>query len=974
MLIGLGEIHRATTVLLGLWEKSQCSDFEVFALLSSLYFQLGRWRALEKLIEGSLSTFFSAHRTEGKTEATTATTAPIKEEEVDEFDFDETEKKAEEKESGKEEVNRLYGDTVTLDTEEKKRSFITLVNVHAELLNEQGKHMECVRLMEFAAAMLNVTVPELPPDLIVRLTTAYAFIGDRYIEPCKELVRHIYEHCPMNLYSDVIYDVAVVLRKVALFEEGSMLFEMFARYNEFVYNRQLAAFRREEETLQTMESDLRKRTGEEKSGAVLPSAELIRQQKKVQEQRQELNDLSTIVAAAYEGYAYCSFLNTGEVDSAVTLLRRALELEPTQVAARLLLGQLLFFNKKDFTGAVAVLTPQPAEPPLQRVQVGLLLTRILYCAEQYVEAIALGVSIFELILNSPDDGDTMSTAPGAKRSRTQLTTPSITRASSAIVSAGSLSARIGGATSSVGSLAHSVASSIRAGTSVYRQQLHRRGSASLTTTVYGASAAASVSAGTTEKEKIKDQTAIFNFNGRYRRKRADRINDEETKVKSEEETNRPELTTLDAKEFWTVQPKGEEEGALSEEDVQAESPVNDTPTDRKPRKRVRLEVEDAPPVLRSGDSTAGDKDRDLEELERFEREMAEVGPEQQEREDPYALPSLEEVSATFKDPEMARMFLEVSTNEAPLATSSVTPVAEAPLPPPNVDHVSVKEVLRAVGRTDLMDLAAIVVSSYSALQQFNEAKEFAVVALRSFSRKKRFASMSDATGRPLRVALLRAAIASEEVEDAFRVATRLLEEDSTPAQRREVMDLLHVICYRRKSSYFLIKNTENPEELPIDLLSLVASRYWSIDAYVQALSVYRIIFKQKPNDVRLHFILALGYLFSSHRKGGEAKLEGAISTALLYLDRYQALTTRCSPARTGEALYNTARAMQLLGLYYLAIPLYERIVHDLTVPQQCAPAVRTAAQFNLYHIYRWTSSNRTLALRQLPSLQYSDTG
>ncbi|KAH9598302.1 hypothetical protein LSM04_000762 [Trypanosoma melophagium] len=62
--IGLGEVKRAANILVPLWNGSRCRDFEVFALLSSLFFQLGRWNSLHRLIESSVKSAF--RRTGGR--------------------------------------------------------------------------------------------------------------------------------------------------------------------------------------------------------------------------------------------------------------------------------------------------------------------------------------------------------------------------------------------------------------------------------------------------------------------------------------------------------------------------------------------------------------------------------------------------------------------------------------------------------------------------------------------------------------------------------------------------------------------------------------------------------------------------------------------------------------------------------------------------------------------------------------------
>ena len=52
--VGLGETRRSISLLYPLWKASRYRDFEVFAILSSVFFQLGRWHALDQLVMGSL--------------------------------------------------------------------------------------------------------------------------------------------------------------------------------------------------------------------------------------------------------------------------------------------------------------------------------------------------------------------------------------------------------------------------------------------------------------------------------------------------------------------------------------------------------------------------------------------------------------------------------------------------------------------------------------------------------------------------------------------------------------------------------------------------------------------------------------------------------------------------------------------------------------------------------------------------------
>lgn len=168
----------------------------------------------------------------------------------------------------------------------------------------------------------------------------------------------------------------------------------------------------------------------------------------------------------------------------------------------------MYYHKHNLDDAITILTPNIHEPVLYRIQLGIFLVRLFKQADKYVESVALGVSIFDLILNSYDDGDNESVAPGSsRRSTLLLQLPSMSRASSAIVAANTLTGTTRGdslygmsnyvnnSQNSTILLSTSMAASIRASSSVFQQQHNRRGQGALTTTIYGSSAAAASRSG-----------------------------------------------------------------------------------------------------------------------------------------------------------------------------------------------------------------------------------------------------------------------------------------------------------------------------------------------------------------------------------------------------------------------------------------------------------------------------------------------
>ena len=1191
LLVGLGEVRRALNVLVPLWNGSRCRDFEVFALLSSLYFQLGKWASLQRLIESSVKYAFqvpasnatqpevlpstqisvdsppppplAAKREDELAETSAPSSLPSaprvskrvrffgmeeREEQgkdpvtqrtpssppppqsgftpaffsspatsLDEFGFDDvlspslpTCSSSQLGSSGNGAasqtmptpggvIHQLYGERVELRTEQSRRDFLTLLNVHAELLNEQGSFTDTVQLLHMAAGCLDVDVMELPPDLLVRLGVAYAFLGGVWEQPCRDVFQHLIEHCSMEDYGDVLLDAAVSLQKVSMHAEAAQLYTSLSRYHQFAYNRLHQQVREREVELALMQDT----ATVEKVQADTAALDAL---------RAEEGDVKTVLTAAFLGQAQCAYA-LQSYEEAKAHADQVLELDPTHLQARLLLGRYFFYQCKDTAAAVAVLTPRESEPALQRIQLGAFLVQVFQSAKRYVEAIALGVSIFEILFSSEEDGDAQSVAPGSssRRSSASLYLPSMTRASSAIIPASSLAGMVRGATGSsvADRTSFSLAASIRASSSVARQQLSRRGLESLTTTVYGASAAASIAAGWDKKEaeeRLKDTSTIFQFN-RRRRRATDGSRDTEavsaaTEGESAElatvqrtaEERREAVLSMTPAAFWTdaedsgkrggaeavdegesavKKPKTESMGGVDttaksgaplqvaggndepaktdvDHDEAHASPLpasaaakrgheggdaaaaNDASTpgtagcvagrSNRKKKKKKDDDDDGGRAVPSNYTTLNEKERDLEELEDFLTQAEQVATEEmagQGREktseavsgatgerstdgsastnedesassatapETYELPSLEEVSAQFDDPSMARLFLEASSfapgggvrggegrssADDPWlalaeANGSSTPVAP-PLPGGTGlgDKVTVREAIQALGNTGFIALTVAVVDCYSAVGKFTEAREFAFVSLTHFQQKQRLRQLGHRLERPLRLAVLRAALAAGEGEDAQRVGLRLLQEDTAEDKRHEVLELMHSVLNRCEDrSSILYRAVADGYGSPA-LVVLLANRYYQTRSYTRVLNLYLVALQARPTDIFLNFMVGLSYLFCSHQKRTRLR-EACVSAAIYYLTRYQQLRLSLEPsAAAGEVLYNVARALQFLKLYYLCIPLYERVAYDLCVPTECSVALQRAARFNLYFLYRWGAGNRTLALTAL---------
>ncbi|RNF22444.1 hypothetical protein TcG_02386 [Trypanosoma cruzi] len=1075
--IGLGEFKRAANILVPLWNGSRCRDFEVFSLLSSLFFQLGRWNSLHRLIESSLKNTFrpnmvvnaeekrlgfsgavsdtakmstdgggeapppvkrriskrvrffgdddnndtnndgnftgsvetekvrgdeEQHRQERQQRIETdaapffvpTTPLPPAEDEDEDKDFDFSNLTSSgdgvpSKTAGSMPstvVNSLYGDTIELRTPASKRNFLTLVNVHAELLNEEGKFFDTIRLLEFTAGCLQVPLLELPPDLLVRLGIAYAFLGGLE-QQCREVFQHLIDTCSMAEYGDVLYDAANALQRVGLHAEARMLFQTLRRYHEFFLSR-FTGIANADNTDNNNNNNVSK--GERK---MLDD--------------EEAAEVKTVFAATLFAEGQCE-ASLGNSEAAYNAFCRVLEIDPRHLQARLALGRMYMYDMKDADRAVMVITPREDEQPIERIQLGAELVRIFARVEKYVEAIALGVSIFELILSGEEDGDTDSVAPGSsRRTTTTLFMPTLSRASSAIIPPSAISDIVNGpclgtATSSAGRLSHTLATSIKASSAVFRTNLAKRGNAPLTTSFYGASAAASTAAGwfCFDEERSKDSSTIFRFNRTKKGLKRARLesgkenthytndndnNDlEGTKNNMEEEEEQirearrrqrvGEVTRRCADSFW----KDEKDDNDSGED-ESNNVINN--------ENVRLGKMGDAEKLRRGEvrqiKEEFCEERDLEELE---EEAMLNNNDEGDATTQYELPSLEEVSKQFSDPVMQQLFMKASSNDTAIAPRNPWEKNVAIPSPMNAAaaasggdlgvgqfsssmlRVTFRDALGVLGRVGFVELAVTVISCYTAIGKFTEAKEFAFLVLTRCPRKMMFRHFG-VLERPLRLAVLRAALASKESEDAYRVGVRLLQEQCSEEERNQVVELLYGLLNRvENGSAILLRLVADRNQAGPETLVLLGNRYFLRRSFVRALNLYLAALQKRPNDILLCFLVGLSYMLISHQKRIRAR-EACVIAGWHYLSLYQELVRSVDIGRMGEAVYNCARALQYLGLHHLAVPLYEQVAYEFKVPEQCTLALQRAARFNMYFTYQWRTGNTALAMAALQQKQ-----
>ncbi|ESS66403.1 hypothetical protein TCDM_05034 [Trypanosoma cruzi Dm28c] len=850
----------------------------------------------------------------------------------------------------------------------------------------RGSFFDTIRLLEFTAGCLQVPLLELPPDLLVRLGIAYAFLGGLE-QQCREVFQHLIDTCSMAEYGDVLYDAANALQRVGLHAEARMLFQTLRRYHEFFLSR-FTGIANADNTDNNNNNNVSK--GERK---MLDD--------------EEAAEVKTVFAATLFAEGQCE-ASLGNSEAAYNAFCRVLEIDPRHLQARLALGRMYMYDMKDADRAVMVITPREDEQPIERIQLGAELVRIFARVEKYVEAIALGVSIFELILSGEEDGDTDSVAPGSsRRTTTTLFMPTLSRASSAIIPPSAISDIVNGpclgtATSSAGRLSHTLATSIKASSAVFRTNLAKRGNAPLTTSFYGASAAASTAAGwfCFDEERSKDSSTIFRFNRTKKGLKRARLesgkenthytndndnNDlEGTKNNMEEEEEQirearrrqrvGEVTRRCADSFW----KDEKDDNDSGED-ESNNVINN--------ENVRLGKMGDAEKLRRGEvrqiKEEFCEERDLEELE---EEAMLNNNDEGDATTQYELPSLEEVSKQFSDPVMQQLFMKASSNDTAIAPRNPWEKNVAIPSPMNAAaaanggglgvgqfsssmlRVTFRDALGVLGRVGFVELAVTVISCYTAIGKFTEAKEFAFLVLTRCPRKMMFRHFG-VLERPLRLAVLRAALASKESEDAYRVGVRLLQGQCSEEERNQVVELLYGLLNRvENGSAILLRLVADRNQAGPETLVLLGNRYFIRRSFVRALNLYLAALQKRPNDILLCFLVGLSYMLISHQKRIRAR-EACVIAGWHYLSLYQELVRSVDIGRMGEAVYNCARALQYLGLHHLAVPLYEQVAYEFKVPEQCTLALQRAARFNMYFTYQWRTGNTALAMAALQQKQ-----
>jgi len=125
--------------------------------------------------------------------------------------------------------------------------------------------------------------------------------------------------------------------------------------------------------------------------------------------------------------------------------------------------------------------------------------------------------------------------------------------------------------------------------------------------------------------------------------------------------------------------------------------------------------------------------------------------------------------------------------------------------------------------------------------------------------------------------------------------------------------------------------------------------------YHHSIMEYLNLYQASPDDPYLNFMLGISFAHLASKKDITRRHDTCIQ-AFAFLSRYEELRGRCA-----EVYYNLGRAMQQLGIVFVAMHYYEKV---LALDPIAGFDLRPEAAYNLSQIYR-ASGNEKVAREYL---------
>ena len=964
LLVALNVPMQARTIYRDLWDRSGHTDFEVFALLSSLYFQLGRFTALETLVDDAQQKLLQTAAGDSLAASGSVPMPPTGRKrrraagDGSEPPQDQaggmpaagavSDRIKGEIASGAMSPSPVFADIADsfasrgLDLNndaDTRRQLLTLANVRMEVLLERGNYAAAVALPWTIAKLLRVSTSDLPPDVIARLAIATALMGnaDQAAAIAEELMRS----CLPHDFGDILYDVTDALLKI-----GS--FELALRVVSFM--KQDATFR---------------------ASAALAFAE----------------------ARCHAGL--------GNITLAVISYRAVLAFEPRHAKSRIGLATLLA-DVGDDQQVVRLLEvdealDDPFECPILRAE----LARWHVRQSRFVEAVCSALPVFDTLINAPSSedmlGDRQSVASGfrggAAWSRKNLGfAPSVVRASSVLVPADviegplahaasqvdalrtgvplslAVAANLATASRATSSAAQAVATSFRAASHAQSKvALSRRGALSSAAGLQSTTSGKTIAASAIGADNTRGREGVL-FAFKRRRSKVDEIAD---KSKSDPLLRK----ALQARK-----------GAADERDEDEANSVGNMDDLREAEAMLMHKSSSSGDVgLFPGDGDAAAAVRDADGF------LIPQPSDAPSASQPFDLPSLETVANGFGDPLMAAAFLRATAGQGEGETAAaLVGIGYATRPQPQDEEgfgVGVAVERRAsltrqdlyivLGLPGIVDLAMLIVRCYERLGQLADAAEFARLVCSRAGFKLRRQSHGPTREAlllaPLRHAIVRNALGDElaaggggttmstttadGIRGLFQYCMQCVEDSATAAERREAWLVFNRLAYGLRFSGIPLVRRLILEEQRNDpeLLIIVANKHFISHNYVVTARLLERVrqLRLPQQDPYLTLVLGLCYLFGSRVTRGRPPCRTRVMIGFSFIRLYGQIVLESSPPtaagaaanddngrivvapcgggpvdprRHMEVAYNTACCMHQLDLLYCAQPLYEEVL------------------------------------------------
>jgi tetratricopeptide (TPR) repeat protein len=268
-------------------------------------------------------------------------------------------------------------------------------------------------------------------------------------------------------------------------------------------------------------------------------------------------------------------------------------------------------------------------------------------------------------------------------------------------------------------------------------------------------------------------------------------------------------------------------------------------------------------------------------------------------------------------------------------------------------------VTRVLRDEELLEWLFLVCQAMAEAEQYAAAAEFLRSLLAAIPNSDRFRDQQGQVGHRLRRLLLGFSVMLGDYDAALDVMRGLFRRDAASGS-----DLWNVYAHvahktgQSKTGHAILTKVITTHPTLHPALVLVAHFHLTSGAAPVALRYYREAFRQRPNDPLVHLCIGVASLCKAISRA-TANRHALVAHALAFFERY---SRSRSEDLQQEVQYNLGRAYHFLGLTYLAVPHYWRVLE--LAGTSYGRGLHREAAYNLHHIYL-QSGNRALAAQVL---------